>query len=136
MCFYFLRKPYPVCKVDTINPYSLLVFLWFNLISMESATWDWFGLNYDVMIYLTFFSTGSFYHLFSNPFFPHRLGHQFILCFTKFYMFPQWFLRKKFLDSFLSLSFFFPLPKCNSSLYIIRMYLSESDNAHLEWIKQ
>lgn len=36
----FLRKPYPVCKVDTINPYFLLVFLWFNFISVEPATWD------------------------------------------------------------------------------------------------
>lgn len=33
-------------------------------------------------------------------------------------MFPQWFKKKKFLDSSLS---FFPLPKCNSSLYIIKM---------------
>lgn len=71
--FVFFRKSYPIFKVDTMRLYSLLVFLWFDFISMNSAIhlgliWDKFSCD-DLTF--TFFSDVFHYYLSSNPSFPH-----------------------------------------------------------------
>ena len=65
----------------------------------------WFIMHFTFLHFLVLAPSITYSVILS---FPTDQDIIFILCFTKFYMFPQWFFFFfKFLDSFLSLSFFF-----------------------------
>ena len=63
----------------------------------------WFIIHFTFLHFLVLAPSITYSVILS---FPTDQDIIFILCFTKFYMFPQWCLKKKFLVSFLSLFFF------------------------------